>query len=414
MEVVVERVVGLDVSKGDVKACVRLPSGAGRARHGEETRTFTTMTRDLLRLVDWLTQARVDLVVMEATGDYWKPVFYLLEEHFEVWLVNARDVKKVPGRKTDVKDAQWLARLAQHGLVSPSFVPPPPIRRLRDLTRQRANLARERVRALNRLETVLEDAGIKVSVVLSKTLTQSGRLMIEALIAGERDPLALADLALGKARAKMHALREALVGRFDDHHAFLARHALDHIDRLDAEIAAFGSRIGMELRPLRHEQDLLITIPGVAERISEIILAETGADMNRFPTAAALASWAGVAPGNNESAGKNLSGATTHGDTWLLGALGDAAAAAARTKGTYLGVYYKRLARRRGPRRALVAVMHKILIAVWHMLTDDIPYRDLGPEYFHHRPGQIERRKQRLIRELADLGHHVSAQLANT
>jgi transposase len=199
MEVMVERVAGLDVSKADVKACVRLPAVAGRrARHVEETRTFAAMTRDLLRLVDWLTQARVELVVMEATGDYWKPVFYLLEQQFEVWLVNARDVKKVPGRKTDVKDAQWLTRLAQHGLVSPSFVPPPPIRRLRDLTRQRANLGRERVRALNRLETVLEDAGIKMSLVMSKTLTQSGRLMIEALISGERDPLVLADLALGR------------------------------------------------------------------------------------------------------------------------------------------------------------------------------------------------------------------------
>jgi transposase len=318
-------------------------------------------------------------------------------------------VKKVPGRKTDVKDAQWLARLAQHGLVSPSFVPPPAIRRLRDLTRQRANLGRERTRALNRLEKILEDAGIKVSVVMSKTLTQSGRLMIEALIAGERDPRVLADLALGKARAKITELGEALVGRFSDHHAFMARRALDHIDRLDAEIAAFDTRIEQELRRQRHRRDLLITIPGVARYTSEVILAETGGDMTRFPTAAALASWAGVAPGNNESAGKHLSGATRHGDGWLLGSLGDAAAAAARTKGTYLGVYYKRLARRRGPKRALVAVMHKILVAVWHMLTRDMPYQDLGPEYFHNQPGQIERRKRRLIHELRELGVDTSA-----
>jgi transposase len=410
MEVVVERVAGLDVSKADVKACVRLPSPAdGAQRYREETRTFSAMTRHLQRLADWLSECQVSLVVMEATGDYWKPVFYLLEQRFEVWLVNARDVKKVPGRKTDVKDAQWLARLAQHGLVSASFVPPPAIRRLRDLTRQRANLGRERARALNRLEKILEDAGIKVSLVMSKTLTQSGRLMIEALIAGERDPRVLADLALGKARAKITELREALVGRFSDHHAFLARHALDHIDRLDTEIAAFDARIEEELRPQRHRQDLLITIPGVARYTSQVILAETGGDMTRFATAAALASWAGVAPGNNESAGKNLSGATTHGDAWLLGALGDAAAAAARTKGTFLGVYYKRIARRRGPKRALVAVMHKILIAVWHMLTRGLPYQDLGPEYFHNQPGQIERRKRRLIHELGELGIDISA-----
>lgn len=404
MEVVFDRVAGLDVSKTDVKVCVRTPAESGRRAYREETRTFLTTTPQLLRLVDWLGRCGAELVVMEATGDYWKPVYYLLEEQFKVWLVNARDVKKVPGRKTDVKDAQWLAQLAQHGLVSPSFVPPPAIRRLRDLTRQRANLGRERVRALNRLEKILEDAGIKITSVLSKTLTLSGRLMIEALIAGERNPRVLADLALGKARAKLIVLRDALVGRFDDHHAFLARHALDHIDRLDEEIEAFATRIETELTPLTRQQEILATIPGVARRTSEVILAETGGDMTRFPSPAALASWAGVAPGNNESAGRNLSGATTHGDVWLLGALGDAAAAAARTKGTYLGVYYKRIARRRGPKRALVAVMHKILIAVWHMLTHDISYQDLGPEYFNQQPGQAERRKQRLLHELAELG----------
>jgi transposase len=400
----VERVAGLDVSKADVKACVRVPAESGARGYRQEVRTFGATTRQLLRLADWLAHSQVSLVVMEATGDYWKPVFYLLEQQFEVRLVNARDVKKVPGRKTDVKDAEWLAQLAQHGLVSASFVPPPPVRRLRDLTRQRANLVRERVRALNQLEKVLEDAGIKVSLVLSKTLTQSGRLMIEALVDGERDPYTLADLALGKARAKIGDLREALVGRFSDHHGFLARQALRHIDLLDAEITVFSSRIEQELRPSRHHQQLLITIPGVSDRVAEIILAETGGDMTRFPTAATLASWAGVAPGNNESAGKHLSGATTHGNTWLLGALGNAAAAAARTKNTYLGAYYKRLAKRRGPQRALVAVMHKIILAVWHMLTHDVAYHDLGPDYFRNRPDQIQRRKQRLIRELAELG----------
>jgi transposase len=362
------------------------------------------MTRQLLALADWLAESQVELVVMEATGDFWKPVFYLLEQQFTVWLVNARDVKKVPGRKTDVKDAEWLAQLAQHGLVSPSFVPPPAVRRLRDLTRQRANMVRERVRALNRVEKILEDAGIKMSVVMSRTLTQSGRLMLEALIGGERDPLVLADLAIGKARAKIVGLREALAGRFSDHHAYLARAALGHLDHLNAGIAEFTATIEQETRCLARQRQLLVTIPGVSDRIAEVILAETGGDMTRFPTAAALASWAGVAPGNNISAGRSSSSTTTHGDTWLRGALGDAAAAAARTKNSYLSVYHKRMARRRGPRRALVAVMHKILVAVWHMLTNDVPYQDLGPDYFLRRPGQVERRKATLLRQLAELG----------
>jgi transposase len=413
MDVIVERVAGLDVSKSDVKACVRCPrQGAGR-RYGQEVRTFATMTRQLMALADWLAESHVELVVMEATGDYWKPVFYQLEERFTVWLVNARDVKKVPGRKTDVKDAEWLAQLAQHGLVSPSFVPAPAIRRLRDLTRQRVNLVRERVRALHRLESVLEDAGIKMSTVMSRTLTMSGRLMIEALVAGERDPSTLADLALGKARPKIIQLREAMVGRFDENHGFLAGQALHHVDDLDARIAAFTQQIEHLIQPLAHQRDLLVSIPGVSDRIAEVILAETGGDMAQFRTAAALASWAGVAPGNNVSAGKNLSGTTTHGNRWLLGALGDAAAAAARTKNAYLNSYYKRMVKRRGPRRALVAVMHKILTAAWHMLSNDVPYRDLGLDYFHRRPDQIERRKRRLLNELTELGVDTSA-LATT
>jgi transposase len=404
MDVIVERVAGLDVSKADVKACVRLPrQGPGR-RYEQQVRTFATMTRQLTALADWLAESGVELVVMEATGDYWKPVFYRLEHRFTVWLINARDVKKVPGRKTDVKDAEWLAQLAQHGLVSPSFVPPAAIRRLRDLTRQRVNLVRERVRALHRLETVLEDAGIKMSTVMSRTLTMSGRLMIEALVAGERDPYTLADLALGKARPKISALQEALVGQFDDNHAFLAGQALDHIDYLDARVAAFTHQIEQLTLSQARQRELLIGIPGVSDRIAEVILAETGGDMTPFRTAAALASWAGVAPGNNVSAGKNLSGRTTHGNRWLLGALGDAAAAAARTKNTYLNSYYKRMVKRRGPRRALVAVMHKILIAAWHMLSHDVAYHDLGLDYFHRRPDQVERRRRRLLHELTELG----------
>jgi transposase len=355
-------------------------------------------------LSDWLAEEGVELVVMEATADYWKPVFYLLEEQFEVWLVNARDIKRVPGRKTDVSDARWIAQVAQHGLVSPSFVPPPRIRRLRDLTRQRTNLVRERSRALNRLEKVLEDAGIKTSLVLTKTLSMSSRAMIEALIAGERDPVVLADLAIGKARSKMTDLREALTGRFEDHHAFLASQALAHIDSIDAQTAAFDRRIETETAPMRRQHDLLITIPGISTRLAQVVIAETGVDMTRFPTAAALASWSGVAPGNNQSAGRSYSGATTHGNVWLKGGLGDAAAAAARTKGTYLNAHYRRLIRRMGKKRALVAVMHKIVIAMWHMLTNGARYQDLGPNHWQQDPHQAKRRQQRLIAELSALG----------
>jgi len=402
VDVFASRVGACDIGKALVVACVRVVE-RGRAR--SEIRSFSTMTGDLLQLVDWFAEQRVDLAVMEATGDYWKPVFYLLEARLErVWLVNARDVAKVPGRKSDVKDAAWLAQVAQYGLVSPSFVPPEPIRRLRDLTRQRSNLVAERSRALNRLEKVLQDAGIKTSVVLSKTLSKSSRAMIEALIAGERDPEVLADLARGRARAKIADLRRSLIGRFNDHHGFLARQALNHVDAIDAQIGAFDARIEVEMTPFRHQADLLSTIPGVSTRIAQIIIAETGADMTRFRTAAALASWTGVSPGLNTSAGRHLSTATTHGNTWLRAALGDAAAAASRTKNTYLGNYYRRTARRRGAKRALVATMHKTLIATWHMLTNDTTYHDLGPDHWHNDPRYTERRKARLLHELHTLG----------
>jgi transposase len=410
VDVYAERVGACDIGKAVVVACVRVVAGT---RVRSQVRTFTTMTADLLALADWLAGERVELVVMEATGDYWKPVFYLLEDRCErVWLVNARDVAKVPGRKSDVQDAAWLAQVAQHGLVSASFVPPPPIRRLRDLTRQRTNLVTERARAVNRLDKTLEDAGIKTSAVLSKTLSVSSRAMIEALIGGERDPQLLADLARTRARAKIPDLRRALVGRFTDHHAFLARQALTHIDSIDAQLAAFTARIEVEIAPFHAALDLLITIPGVSRRTAEIIIAETGGDMTRFATPAALARWAGVCPGLNTSAGRQLSAATGHGDTWLKGALGDAAAAAAHSKNGYLGAYYRRLAKRRGARRALVATMHKILIAVWHMLTTNTAYHDLGADHWHNTPHQLQRRRARLIAELTALGvdtHNLAA-----
>lgn len=402
VEVFADRVGACDIGKAIVVACVRVMNPS---RAMSEVRTFTTMTADLLAMVDWFTEQRVTVVSMEATSDYWKPVYYLCEDRFEqVWLVNARDVAKVPGRKSDVKDAAWLAQLTQHGLVRASFVPPEPIRRLRDLTRQRANLVTERSRALNRLEKILEDAGIKTSVVLTKTLSMSSRHMIEALIRGERDPEVLAELALGRARSKIRDLRQALIGRFNDHHAFLCQQALTHIDTIDAQISAFTNRIEVETQPFQTRHDLLITIPGVSDRIAQIILAETGGDMTRFPTPADLASWAGVCPGLNTSAGKHLSPTTTHGNTWLKAALGDAAAAAARTKNTYLGAYYKRTAKRRGPRRALVATMHKILTAAWHMLTTNTTYHDLGPEHWTHDTHYTQRRRHRLAAELTALG----------
>jgi transposase len=408
VEILEPRVGACDIGKGIVVCCVRIAEEGRRLR--SEVRTFTTMTQDLLAMRDWFAAERVNLIVMEATGDYWKPVYYVLEDQFpKVWLVNPRDVAKVPGRKSDVKDAVWLAQLAQYGLVAPSFVPPEPIRQLRDLTRQRANLVVERARAVNRLEKVLEDAGIKTSVVLSKTLSVSSRAMIEALIAGERDPEVLAELALGRARSKLRDLRQALVGRFNAHHAFLARQALLHIDTIDAQIGAFTARIEEEIAPFRDHLNRLVTIPGVGERIAQIIIAETGGDMTRFATAADLTSWAGVCPGLNTSAGKKLSGATTHGNTWLRAALGDAAASASRTKNTYLGAYYRRLAKRRGPRRALVATMHKILVAVWHMLTNNTTYQDLGADYWHNNPQQTHRRKARLIAELTAMGVDTSS-----
>lgn len=404
MDVLVERVAGLDVSKGDVKACVRMPVKKGSMRQRDEVRTFRSTTVALLQLADWMADSQVELVVMEATGDYWKPVFYLLEQRFRVWLVNARDIKKVPGRKTDVSDARWIARVAQHGLVSPSFVPPPPIRRLRDLTRQRTNLVRERARALNRLEKVLEDAGIKTSLVLSKTLSMSSRAMIEALVAGERDPVMLADLAIGKARAKISDLRDALIGNFTDHHAFLAAQALRHIDFIDGQIAGFDQRIDSELQPFQNQLGHLTTIPGVSTRVAQVIIAETGADMTRFASASALASWTGVAPGNNQSGPATYATATTHGNRWLQGALGDAAAAAARTKASHLSAHYRRLVHRRGRKRALVAVMHKIVISTWHMLTNDSDYHDISADPLNTTPERIKRRRQRLLAELKALG----------
>lgn len=409
MDVVHERCAGIDIGKADVKVCVRVP-GPGKRRR-KEVRTFTTMTRDLLAMRDWLLAEQVTVVGMEATGSYWKPVFYLLEDDIETWLLNARHMKNVPGRKTDVADSEWICKMVEHGLVRPSFVPPPEIRQLRDLTRYRTEVVRERTRETQRLEKLLEDAGIKLSSVVSDLLGKSARAMLEALISGERDPLVLAEMARASMRAKRAILAEALTGRFTDHHAFLARTMLDRIDAVNATEARLGEEIARQIAPFRRQVELLATIPGVSTRSAEMILAEIGVDMARFPTAAHLASWAGMCPGNHESAGRHTSGKSRPGDPWLKNALGLAATSAARSKNTYLAARYKRIAVRRGKKRALVAVGHTILTSIWHMLTNDVAYEDLGGEYFIQRTGRT-RQTRRLVSQLNMLGYQVSLQSA--
>ncbi|MEZ0070666.1 transposase [Streptacidiphilus sp. MAP12-20] len=411
MDVIHERCAGIDISKVDVKVCVRVPSTGKRRR--SEVRTFPAVTSGLLAMRDWLLAEGVTVVGMEATGVYWKPVFYLLEHDMECWLLNARHMKSVPGRKTDVKDSEWIARLVEYGLVRPSFVPPEPIRQLRDLTRYRTEVVRERTREIQRAEKLLEDAGIKLSSVVSDLMGKSGRDMMDALIAGERSPGRLADLAKGALRRRTADLVEALTGRFTDHHAFLLRAMLDRIDACTAMEARLGGRIDEQVRPFRRRIDLLVTIPGVSTRTAEVILAEIGAQMARFPTAGHLASWAGVCPGNHESAGKSPTGKTRHGDPWLKAALGQASVAASRTKDTYLAARFRRLVGRRGKKRALVALEHSILVAVWHMFTDDAEYADLGGDYFLERTGKT-RATRRLVSQLNQLGYQVNLQPIGT
>lgn len=385
MDVLHERCAALDIGKKDLKACVRTPKpGRGRSRR-QEIRTFATTTEGLLHLRDWLVAEQVSLVVMEATGDYWRGAFYLLEDELNVVLVNAAHAKGLPGRKTDVADAAWLCQMGECGLLRPSFVPPEPIRHLRDLTRYRSTLLTERTREANRLEKELEDAGIKLSTVASDILGKSGRAMLTALIAGERDVHVLAELARGRMRPKIPQLVQALTGNFGEHHAFLCQLHLDRIDQITAAIEQLSTRIEDQMRPFAHQIQRLQTIPGVGQRTAEVIIAETGGDMTRFHTAGHLASWAGVCPGHHESAGKRKSGKTRHGNRWLCGALGIAAMSATRTQHTYLAARCRRLVPRRGRQKALVALQHSMLIAVWHMLTHDIDYHDLGAEYFTQR-----------------------------
>jgi transposase len=369
MDLLHPRCAGLDVSKRDAKVCVRVASGTRAAARSTVT-TWGSVTNQVLALREHLIAEQVTLVVMEATGDYWKPFYYLLEDApFEVMLVNARHVKNLPGRKTDVSDAAWLAQLGAHGLVRASFVPPAQIRQLRELTRTRTTMVRERAKEIQRLEKLLEDTGIKLSSVASDISGVSGRLMLDALISGQRDPAALADLAKRRLRSKIPALTEALTGRFTDHHGFLARVHLDLIDQRSHAIAELTARIEVVIEAFRGARDLIVTIPGISVLVADVIIAETGADMHRFPTAGHLASWAGTCPGCNESSGRIKSTKTRPGNPYLKGALGIAALSAARSHDTYLAAKDRRIASRRGPVKAIVAVEHAMLIAIWNMIT---------------------------------------------
>ncbi|MGW9024405.1 IS110 family transposase [Streptomyces sp. NPDC055722] len=406
MDVLHERCAGVDIGKKEAKTCVRTPSTKRRGAFTTETTTWGATTNAVLALRDHLLAAEVTLVVIEATSDYWKPFYYQLAEDLNVILVNARQVKNLPGRKTDVSDAAWLAQLGAHGLVRPSFVPDQPVRELRDLTRARTKMTRERGQVAQRLEKLLEDTGIKLAAVASDIMGVSGRAMLEALIAGERDPQVLADLAKRKLRNKIPELTEALTGRFREHHAFLVRLHLDHYDQLTTAVQRLDERIEEAMAPFRPALDLLDTIPGINRATAEVIIAETGGDMARFASAKHLASWAGVCPGHHESAGRTKNTKVRPGNPYLKGALGLAAFGAVRTKDTYLQARYKRLTARRGPLRALVAVEHSIITAIWHMLTDNVPYRELGSSYFRQR--DPERAARRAITALNQLGYTVT------
>lgn len=406
MDVLHPRAAGIDVSKKDAKVCVRV-AGSGRGRTESTVTTWGSTTPQILRLREFLAEREVSCVVLEATGDYWKPFYYLLEDAgFELILANAGQVKNMPGRKSDVSDAAWLADLAAHGMVRASFVPPEPIRQLRDLTRTRTLLTRDRGREINRLESLLEDAGVKLSAVASDLTGVSSRLMLEALIGGERDPETLAELAKARLRAKIPALREALVGRFSDHHAFLARIHLDVIDRLSAAIDELTERIDEQMEPFRDFHALIATIPGISDLVADVVVAETGADLSVFPTAGHLASWAGTAPGSHESAGKIKSTKTRPGNPYLKGALGTAAMAAARTKGTHLAAKHHRIAVRRGANTAKVALMRTLLTTIWHMAATGEVYTDLGANYYQTR--NPHRTKRRALDQLHALGYQVT------
>jgi transposase len=398
---------GLDVHKETVVACVRRLDAHHKVH--QQTRTFGTMTSQLLELGDWLTEHGVTQVAMESTGVYWKPIWNLLEDQFQILLVNARHIKQVPGRKTDVKDAEWIAQLLQHGLLRGSFVPATPQRHLRELTRQRRQLIQAKASVANRIQKVLEDANIKLGSVATDVLGVSGRDMLRALIAGQDDPEALAELARRRLRAKIPALRLALNGRVTEHHRFLLQLLLDELTHMETLIGRLSARITEVLpSPFGEAVQRLTTIPGIDERAAENILAEMGVDMEQFPNAAHLASWTGMCSGNRESAGKRQSGRTTKGNRWLRATLVQVAWAASHTKNTYLSAPYRRLASRRGKKRALVALGHTILVIIYHLLKHETTYRELGSDYLDRL--DTERMTRNLVHRLERLGHKVTLQ----
>jgi transposase len=404
METIVERPAALDVHKAQVTACVRVPGADGE--RVQELAEFQTTVRGLLALRDWLTERRVTQVAMEATGVFWKPVWYMLEDDFECLLVNARHVKQVPGRKTDVSDAEWLCRLLEAGLLRASFVPPKPIRQLRNLTRYRKTQIQERQREVNRLHKALEDAGIKLDCVASDILGKSGRDMLDALVAGTTDPAVLADLARRQMRKKIPLLREALEGHFDAHHRLWIGSILRHIDFLDEQIEQLSAAIEEQIRPFWPAVELIRTMTGFQQRGAECVIAEIGVDMSTFATHRHLASWSAQCSGNDESAGKRRSGKSRNGSKWLDYALEEAALAAIRVTDGYLAAQYRRLKPRRGHKKALGAVKHTMICAIWHMLSTGETYRDLGGDYYTRR--DPERQTKRLVAQLERLGHHVT------
>jgi transposase len=403
MERIVERPGALDVHKATVTACVRVWA---ERKLTEEVAEFKTTVAGLLGLRDWLEALGVSQVAMEATGVYWKPVWAVLEDSFALTLVNARHVKAVPGRKTDIRDAQWLCQLLEAGLLRASFVPPKPIRTLRNLTRYRKSQVQDRSREAARLHKMLEDAGIKLATVATDIMGKSGRDMINALVSGTTDPVVLADLARGLLRKKIPALREALEGRFGVEHSLIVSQILAHIDFLDESIARLSAEIEARIEPFASQRDLLMSIPGVRQRTAEVLIAELGVDMTVFATPKHLASWAKMSPGNDESAGKRRSGRTGKGNKWLRATLTEAALAAGKTKNSYLAAQYQRLRGRRGHNKAVTAVGHSILTAIWHMLQTGELYNDPGNDYFTRQ--NPDRTTKRLIRQLEALGHHVT------
>jgi transposase len=404
MRIVYQNVAGLDVHKKIVVAAVSAQAANGTWQ--QEKRNFGTMTADLLALSDWLLGQGVTHVAMESTGEYWKPVFNILEDNFEVLVVNARHISKVPGRKTDQSDAEWIAELMQYGLLKPSFIPPKGQRELRELTRYRTSFIRERANLINRVQKVLESANIKLASVATDVMGVSGRAMLAAIIDGKVTAQEMAELSKGRMREKREQLVRALEGRVQPHHRFVLTELLCQIDSLDETIARFNQQIEDYCRPFEAAVVLLDTIPGVGRETAEIIVAEIGVDMNRFPTAGHLASWAGVAPGNHESAGKRRSGKPAKGNKPLNSALTQAAQAASHTKDTYLSAQYHRLVGRRGKKKAVRAVAHSILVIAYHLIQRREPYHDLGGDYFEKR--RPEATMKRLVKRLEKLGYQVS------